>query len=219
MIWLVESEGGDRVADEASAHAGRGAQRGRDGTVVEVADEAQDDGVRLARKSATYNGLESRYEIRHTDFRAAKALDSHETFDLVLGSPPYFPLGTGVEGDHPQKVACRFELRGDITDYTRIATAHLATGGVFACVFPEDQRSRLEAAARATAATIVRRRPVVFRESEPPLVGLFLMMRATDLPVGVRDRTWIEPPLIIRAADGSIHPEYAAVKLAIGFPP
>ena len=72
-----------------------------------------------------------------------------ETFDLVLGSPPYFPLGTGIEGDHPQKVACRFELRGDIADYARVAARHLAPGGVFACVFPEDQRARLEAAARA----------------------------------------------------------------------
>ena len=147
------------------------------------------------------------------------AIASHETFDLVLGSPPYFPVGTGVEGDHPQKVACRFELRGDIGDYVRVAAGHLSSGGVFACVFPEEQRNRLEAAARAADTTIVRRRPVVFRDGEPPLVGLFLMMRAADLPVPVRDRTWVEPPLIIRAADSSIHPEYAAVKLSIGFPP
>ena len=46
-----------------------------------------------------------------------------------------------------------------------------------------------------------------------------LMMRAADLPVPARDRTWVEPPLIIRAAGGSVHPEYAAVKLAVGFPP
>jgi hypothetical protein len=45
------------------------------------------------------------------------------------------------------------------------------------------------------------------------------MMRATDLPEGMRVRTWVEPALTIRAADGSVHPEYAAVKLAIGFPP
>ena len=51
------------------------------------------------------------------------------------------------------------------------------------------------------------------------MVGLFLTMRATDLPTGARDRTWVEPPLIIRAADGSMHPEYAVVKLSIGFPP
>jgi hypothetical protein len=29
----------------------------------------------------------------------------------------------------------------------------------------------------------------------------------------------VEPSLVIRAADGSVHPEYAAVKLSIGFPP
>jgi len=137
----------------------------------------------------------------------------------VLGSPPYFPPGTGIEGDHPQKVACRFELRGDITDYARVAVAHLAPGGVFACVFPEDQRPRLETAARAADATLIRRRPVVFREGEPPLVGLFLMMRATDLPQVVRGRTWVEPPLVIRAADGTVHSEYTAVKLSVGFPP
>lgn len=184
-----------------------------------VTIEAQEDSVRLARKSAAYNGLESRYEIRRADFRDADALRASEIFDLVLGSPPYFPLGTGVEGDHPQKVACRFELRGDISDYARVAVAHLAAGGVFACVFPEDQRARLDVAARAADAAIVRRRPVVFREGEPPLVGLFLMMRATDLPPGIRERTWVEPPLIVRAADGTIHPEYAAVKLSVGFPP
>ena len=184
-----------------------------------VTIEAQEDSVRLARKSATYNGLESRYEIRRVDFRDADALHASETFDLVLGSPPYFPLGTGIEGDHPQKVACRFELRGDISDYARVAVAHLAAGGVFACVFPEDQRARVDVAARAADAAIVRRRPVVFREGEAPLVGLFLMMRATDLPPAIRERTWVEPPLIIRAADGTIHPEYAAVKLSVGFPP
>jgi tRNA1(Val) A37 N6-methylase TrmN6 len=184
-----------------------------------VTIEAQEDSVRLARKSAIYNGLESRYEIRRADFRDADALRASETFDLVLGSPPYFPLGSGIEGDHPQKVACRFELRGDISDYARVAVAHLAPGGVFACVFPEEQRPRLDVAARASDAAVVRRRPVMFREGEPPLIGLFLMMRATDLPPAVRERTWVEPPLIVRAADGTIHPEYAAVKLSVGFPP
>ena len=96
---------------------------------------------------------------------------------------------------------------------------HLAAGGVFACVFPEEQRSRLEAAARAADTTIVRRRPVVFRDGDAPLVGLFLMMHAADLPAPARGRTWVEPALVIRTADGSVHPEYAAVKLAFGFPP
>jgi tRNA1Val (adenine37-N6)-methyltransferase len=184
-----------------------------------VTVEAQADSVRLARKSAAYNGLESRYGIRHGDFRDEDALQAGERFDLVLGSPPYFPPGTGIEGDHPQKVACRFELRGDIRDYTRVAAAHIAPGGVFACVFPEEQRERVEAAAHDASLTIFRRRPVIFREGEPPLVTLFAMMAVSDLPRAVRGRTWVEPPLVIRCADGSIHPEYMTVKLSVGFPP
>jgi len=184
-----------------------------------VTVEAQEESVRLARRSAAYNGIESRYDIRHGDFRDAAALRPDEDFDLVLASPPYFPVGTGIEGDHPQKVACRFELRGNIGDYARVGAAHLAAGGLFACVFPEEQRGRVEEAAAEAALTIVRRRPVVFREGEAPLVTLFAMLRSADLPEAVRRRTWVEPALVIRASDGSIHPEYAAVKLSIGFPP
>ena len=184
-----------------------------------VTIEAQDESVRLARKSAEYNGLTVRYDIRHGDFRDAHLLGAGERFDLVLGSPPYFPLGTGNEGDHPQKVQCRFEVRGDISDYTRVATSHLAQGGIFACVFPSKQLERVERAAADAGAVIVRRRPIVFREDEPPLVDLFAMQRSVDLPDDMRSRTWIEPPLVIRTATGAIHPEYAAVKLSFGFPP
>ena len=45
------------------------------------------------------------------------------------------------------------------------------------------------------------------------------MMRDSDLPDTMRGRTWVEPPLVIRTADGAVHQEYAAVKLAVGFPP
>ena len=47
LVLEVEAEGGDRVADEATAHARRGAERGGDGAVVEVADEAEHDGIAL----------------------------------------------------------------------------------------------------------------------------------------------------------------------------
>ena len=77
----------------------------------------------------------------------------------------------------------------------------------------------MEAGAKAAGLIIVRRRPVVFREGDPPLIGLFGMMRAEDLPEWFRGQTWVEPELIIRARNGIIHPEYSAVKLAIGFPP
>ena len=139
----------------------------------------------------------------------------------MLGSPPYFPVGSGIEGAHPQKIACRFESRGDIADYCRVAAAHLAPGGFFACVFPlpDGQHARIRAAASAASLAIVRMRPVVFREGSAPLIGLFGLTRSHDLPEGFRDCTFEEPALTIRRADGTIHPEYQALKLAIGFPP
>lgn len=186
-----------------------------------VTVEAQEVSAALARKSMAFNGLDGRVEVRLGDFRSAGVLGADERFDLILGSPPYFPVGSGIEGDHPQKVACRFELRGDIGDYAVCAARHLAAGGVFASVFPQPdgQRQRvLEAADRAGLA-IVRERPVVLKEGSPPLLGLYAMTRATDLPSSIRRQTWVEPPLIIRATTGSVHPEYQAVKLAFGFPP
>jgi len=183
--------------------------------------EAQPVSVALARRSSRYNGVADRYEILEGDFRDPAILPAGAAYDLITGSPPYFPPGTGVESGHPQKLACRFELRGDVADYCAAAARHLAAGGCFACVFPFEatQRARVETAAAACGLVIVRRRPVVFREGDPPLIGLFLMMRSGDLPDWMRQRTWTEPALIIRDRTGAIHPEYSAVKLAIGFPP
>ncbi len=184
-----------------------------------VTVEAQEESVRLARKSAAFNGLLERYEIRLGDFRDEALLADAGKFSLVLGSPPYFPLGSGVEGDHPQKIACRFEVRGDIRDYCAAAARALEPGGWFACVFPTEQLARVESAAQASELAIVRRRPIILREGEPPLLNLFAMVQGADLPEPFRQQTWVEPALTIRARDGSVHPEYSAVKLSIGFPP
>jgi tRNA1(Val) A37 N6-methylase TrmN6 len=186
-----------------------------------VTVEAQSESVALAKKSACYNGVENRCEIRAGDFRAPEMLRADEKFDLITGSPPYFPPDAGVLSEHPQKLACRFELRGAIADYCATAAGHLAPGGFFACVFPHEpaQRARVEVAAKNSGLVIVRKRPVVFRWGDPPLVALFGLMRADDLPEWFRGQTWTEPDLIIRTRDGKIHPEYSTVKLAVGFPP
>ena len=186
-----------------------------------VTVEAQSQSVALARRSVVFNGLEPRYDIREGDFRDPGVLREDEFFDLVTGSPPYFPLGAGVESDHAQKLACRFELRGTVADYCGTAARHLAPGGFFACVFPAEaaQMERVVAGAAAAGLVIVRRRPVDFREGDAPLIALFGMMRAVDLPEWHCSQTWVEPGLIIRQQDGRIHPEYSAVKLSIGFPP
>jgi tRNA1(Val) A37 N6-methylase TrmN6 len=186
-----------------------------------VTVEAQSESVRLARKSAVYNDLKH-YDIREGDFRDEGILGADERFDLILGSPPYFPEDSGPLGDHPQKRACRFELRGDIRDYCRTAAKHLDFGGVFACVFPMEpphQKLRVEEAIQAAQLCLLRYRPVVLKEGDKPLLGLFLMSRKDHLPESMHGKPWQEPPLIIRTKEGDVHPEYKVVKLSIGFPP
>jgi tRNA1(Val) A37 N6-methylase TrmN6 len=103
-----------------------------------VTVEAQSESVALAKKSARFNGLTDRYEIREGDFREPGVLRVEEKFDLITGSPPYFSPEAGVKSEHPQRLACRFELRGDIADYC--ATAE--TFARFLCsVFPFEPRN------------------------------------------------------------------------------
>lgn len=188
-----------------------------------VTIEAQEKSVRLARKSMTFNGLEARVDVRIGDLRDSGSYRMDEKFDLVLGSPPYFPLGTGglsPDGEHrDQKTACRFETRGSIHDYAAAAALRLAPGGVFASVFPKDQEARVFEGARVAGLQIVKTRDIIFKEGEPPLVRVDLMMRSEDLPPRFRGITVSESPLVIRLRDGTVSPEYSTVKLSLGFPP
>ena len=179
--------------------------------------EAQPISARLARKSVRYNGLESRVRVYEGDLRDPAILAEEPPFDLVTGSPPYFPPGTAAEAEHPQAVPARMEVRGSVADYATAAARILAPGGVFVFVFPHIQRARAEAAILENGLVLVRRRDVVFKEGNPPMLSLFAAHRAADLPTGLQP--WIEPPLTIRRSDGSVHPEYQAVKLTFGFPP
>ncbi|HEY0593449.1 MAG TPA: methyltransferase [Thermoanaerobaculia bacterium] len=185
--------------------------------------EAQDVSIHLARKSARYNGLESRFRLVHGDLRDASILADEEPFDLVTGSPPYFPEGTASPAAHGQAIPARIEIRGSVHDYAAAAARILRAGGVFAFVFPTAQSERALAALRAADLVLLRRRPVVFKDGEPSLISLFAAGRARDLPVSFTTpspgKPWVEPPLIIRDREGRVHPEYATIRLSFGFPP
>jgi len=179
--------------------------------------EAQQASVRLARKSVRYNGLEERFTIRHGDLRDPSVLEDAAPFDLVTGSPPYFPPGTAMEAEHPQAVPARIEIRGDVRDYAAAAARILAPGGLFAFVFPYLRRDDAKRAVDDAGLVLLHRRDVVFKEGDAPLIALFAAGRAGDFPAD--QQTVIEPELTVRRSDGKIDPEYAAVRISFGFPP
>lgn len=179
--------------------------------------EAQEISIRLARKSVRYNGLDSRFTLRHGDLRDPAIFADEQPFDLVLGSPPYFPRGTAVESERKQAVPARVELRGSIADYAATAARILAPGGVFAFVFPAAQLDRVEQALHAVSLRLLRRRDVIFKEGERPLVSLFAASRHEDLPSSYE--ALVEPALTIRMRDSSTSAEYSAIRMSFGFPP
>jgi tRNA1(Val) A37 N6-methylase TrmN6 len=179
--------------------------------------EAQAMSVRLAQKSIRYNGLEPRFTVYEGDLRDPSVLANEPPFDLVTGSPPYWPATSATEASHPQAVPARIEVRGSVADYATAAARILAPGGIFAFVFPYIQRERAEDALRTNGLVLLRRRDIVFKEGESPMISLFAASRVADIPPG--REAWIESPMIIRRTNGSVHPEYAAIRISFGFPP
>jgi tRNA1(Val) A37 N6-methylase TrmN6 len=184
--------------------------------------EAQEISLRLQRKSIRYNGVDGRFTSLQGDLRDATCLEGEGPFDLVTGSPPYWATDAALPADKPQAFGARLEARGTVADYARAAARVLAPGGVFVCVFQAAHDERVRAGIADAGLALVRTRPIRFKagvEAATSGARVYLAARATDLPEAARARVVEEPPLTVRAADGSIDDEYAAVKMSIGFPP
>jgi len=184
--------------------------------------EAQAISIALARRSVAYNGLQDRYTLHEGDLRDPALFEGEAPFDLVLGSPPYWPVGSKVQAAHPQAVPARLEVRGDIGDYALAAARILAPGGLFVCVFPLDQLERAARAYEGAGLLLLRRQDVLFKEGDPYGIALFAGCRRGDLPEGFAQAAGlpaVAQPILIRRRDGAVDPSIALVRLAMGQPP
>ncbi|MDB4934423.1 MAG: tRNA ((6))-methyltransferase TrmN6 [Labilithrix sp.] len=170
--------------------------------------EAQDVSYRFLRENIRANGVEDRVEALHGDLRE---LARGERFPLVTGSPPYFDVAAGIVPSDSQKAHARFELRGDVRDYARIAKRHLEPGGLFALCFPWPQKARALTALRDEGFAQIVHRDVVPREGLGPLFSLFACR--------VEGSEHAEPPFVVRNADGSHTPAMHDVRARFGWPP
>jgi tRNA1(Val) A37 N6-methylase TrmN6 len=179
--------------------------------------EAQPISHRLLLANIAGNELGARVEPRLGDLRE---LDLPERFGLVTGSPPYFPLGTGIVPADSQKAHARFELRGDVGDYARVAARHLAADGVFVFCFPTARRERALAAVAAAGLATTSYRDVIPRRGLAPLFTLFACRhRAAEGAAEGAIEPTIEPPFAVREATGELTAEMQAVRARFGFDP
>ncbi len=170
--------------------------------------EAQEVSHRLALATIAHNQLQDRVTARLGDMRGFNHAGG--VFDLVTGSPPYFPVGTGKISPHPQKAACRMELRGTIADYAAAASPLLAPDGWFVACFPA-RDARGEAAFLPAGLHVRASCDVTFRAGgEAPVV---LRLFAAQAQPGPR-ALW--PGVTIRGRDGQWTNEYLELRAEMG---
>ena len=174
--------------------------------------EAQPASAALARRSLRWNGADGRCVVHDGDLRTSAQALGAARFDLVTGTPPYFPADAGVVSDVPQRGPCRFELRGGVEDYCAAAARHLAPGGTAVLCAQAPQRARVFAGARAAGLQVRKWLEVVPREGRAPLVAVFVLESGAGAPPPA------DPPLVVRGADGQWTRAFGAVRRDLGMP-
>lgn len=185
-------------------------REGERGEVRLTTVEAQALSVGLARRTVRYNGLTDRVSVVHGDLRSA-AVEVPGGYELITGSPPYFPEGTALLSPHPQKAGARIELRGNVYDYCEAAARWLAPNGRFVFVMAAAD-PRTEAAPISAGLRVEKRLDVVFGRGREPLVCVLVCGFAHDVP----DERETER-LVVRGEDGEWTEEYLAFRRLFSF--
>lgn len=175
--------------------------------------EAQEMSASMARRSVAWNGIDGRCEVRLGDLRDPASLEGLGPADLVTGTPPYLPVGTGIESARVQCGPCRFEHRGGVEDYCLAAARLLAPGAPFVACAGARQRGRVEAAAAAAGLALEAWRDVVPKEGKAALFSVYALRRAAEAAPRAD-----EPPLVLRGGNGRFTEELDALRRAMGIP-
>ena len=175
--------------------------------------EAQAQSALMAQRSASeLPSPRPEITILHQDLRSPLP-EGLPPADVVTGSPPYFPVGTGVLSPDAQRRACRFELRGGVEAYCEAASRLLAPDGVFCLVFTARDAARVHAAGRDAGLALIDEVPVLLREgAEAPLLAVYAFCR----PGGRAPRAAHPEPLVVRDRDGALTDGWLAVRRTLG---
>jgi tRNA1Val (adenine37-N6)-methyltransferase len=170
--------------------------------------EAQAQSALLARRSVEELPEPPAIAVERLDLREITA-ERHGLFDLVTGSPPYFPVGTGVLSGDAQRRACRFELRGGVEAYCEAAARVLGPEGVLVLVFPSEGDGRIHGAAGQSGLHLRAQADLFMRADRArPFLGVYGFAREPAPPV-----RW---SFAIRDAGGAVSAEYRAARAELG---
>ena len=173
-----------------------------------VGVEAQEISKALFQDTIKMNQLEDRVRVIHDDLRHTPhaSLTPH-AYDLVTGSPPYFPPDSCKHSPHPQRAHARVELRGSLVDYCKTAAYYMAEEGRFCFVMPAGD-PRTESAPIAAGFRVLERIDYVFREGSAPMIATLVCGRASETPPEPR----VTRSIVIRKRDGEWSDAFVAFR-------
>ena len=161
-------------------------------TGVEIVDSA----AVAARGNAAANLMSERMEVINSDLRDHRTLGGAGEYDLCVCNPPYFPSGSGKVSDGEVALNARSEQSCTLKDVCSAASYYVRWGGRFCIVHRPERLSELLCAMSDNGLEPKRLRLVQNMSNSAPSLVLVEGKR------GAKPGLKIEPPLILRDADG-----------------
>jgi tRNA1(Val) A37 N6-methylase TrmN6 len=141
-----------------------------------VGIEAQAMSFELLQRNLDRSGFASRVRIVQGDLREPAAIATLGTgFDLITGTPPYFPPSSALDAEDEQRAYARIEYRGGVEAYVKTAVPLLAPGGKLVLCGDARANERVAVAAVASNTFIAERCAVIPREGQPPLFSVWTL--------------------------------------------
>jgi tRNA1(Val) A37 N6-methylase TrmN6 len=141
-----------------------------------VGVEAQSLSFALLEKNVALSGFGDRVRVHHGDLRDPSVIAAVEgPFDLITGTPPYFPADAATDAMDRQRAYARIEYRGGVESYIETAAQVLARQGWFVVCGDADAAERVDNAATAHGLAVCGRCVVIPRAGRAPLFSAWTL--------------------------------------------
>jgi tRNA1Val (adenine37-N6)-methyltransferase len=140
--------------------------------------EAQALSFELLRRNVARSGFSERITVAHEDLRQSRMLASlAPDFELITGTPPYFPPEAALDAEDEQRAYARIEYRGGVEAYIGAAARLLGPGGAFVLCGDARVAHRTTSASQAHGLCIAERRDVYPRAGRSALFSIWTLVR------------------------------------------
>jgi tRNA1(Val) A37 N6-methylase TrmN6 len=147
--------------------------------------EAQAMSFELLQRNVARSGFGARLRIHHGDIRDQALLSGlGGPFQLITGTPPYFPPDTARDAEDEQRAFARIEYRGGVEAYIEAGARLLDPEGLLVLCGDARVAQRTTLASQAAGLSIHSRCDVIPRAGRPALFSIWTLgWQATPMTV------------------------------------